>query len=261
MSTMIYHSNASKEVKPDIVGLGISLTEKAQTAKEAITNLNNNRNLVKTFIIGKRSYQPDSYHQANVNIRKVTYKEYYYVDAKKHQISESEYNNLNQTLRNNYTRKVKENFLYYEASLNLVAVLDFGDTVITDLMDVFNMCTEKEFKCNYEHTISDKLRDTTMQELYTICINQGVEAVQNIVNGLNFTTSKEVNLIEVRDPAATSVPRASDNMIRKAAMCMDEACYGASAYEPEQIIMPELLEELFNNNIELTKSLDLTLDF
>lgn len=260
MSTMIYHSNASKEVKPDIVGLSISLNEKAQTAKEAIANLNNNRNLVKTFIIGKRSYQPDSYHQANVNIRKVTYKEYYYVDAKKNPISELEYNKLNQTMRNNYTRKMKENFLYYEASLNLVAVLDFGDTVITDLMDVFNMCTEKEFKCDYHHTISDKLRDKTMQELYTICINQGVEAVQNIVNGLNFTTSKEVNLIEVRDPAATSVPSTND-IIRKSAMCMDEACYSASGYEPEQIIMPELLEELFNNNIELTKSLDLTLDF
>ena len=261
MSTMIYHSNASKEVKPNIVGLGISLTEKAQTAKEAISNLNNNRNLVKTFIIGKKSYQLDSYHQANVNIRKVTYKEYYYVDDKNHQISDLEYNKLNQELRNNYTRKMQEKFLCYEASLNLVAVLDFGDTVITDLMDIFNMCTEKEFKCEYQHTISDKLRDTTMQELYTICINQGVEAVQNIVNGLNFNTSKEVRLVEVRDPAATSIPRYDESMISKSAMCMDEVCYGAPGYEPEQIIMPELLEELFNNNIELTKSLDLKLDF
>lgn len=42
---------------------------------------------------------------------------------------------------------------------------------------------------------------------------------------------------------------------------MDEAYLGASAYEPEQIITPELLEELFNNNIELKKSLDLTLEF
>lgn len=261
MSTMIYHSNASKEVKPDIVGLSISLNEKAQTAKEAIANLNNNRNLVKTFIIGKKSYQPDSYHQANVNIRKITYKEYYYIDAKNRRISESEYNNLNQELRNNYTRKMKEKFLHYEASLNLVAVLNFCDTVVEDLMDIFNMCTEKEFKCDYQHTISDKLRNDTMQELYTICINQGFDAVQNIVNGLNFTTSKEVRLVEVRDPAATSVPRYDESMISKSSMCMDTACFGVPSYEPEQIIMPELLEELFNNNIELTKSLDMKLEF
>ena len=101
-----------------------------------------------------------------------------------------------------------------------------------------------------------------MQELYTKCINQGVVAVQNIVNNLNFATSKEVKLLEVRDPAAVSTPTRYDGAVmRKSAMCMDEECFGASAYEPEQIITPELLEELFNNNIELKKSLDLTLEF
>ena len=103
------------------------------------------------------------------------------------------------------------------------------------------MCTEKDFKCDYTHDISDELRNTTMQELYTKCINQGVKSVQTIVNGLDFRNNSVVILREVRDPAAKSVPTSYDGaMIRKSAMCMDEACIGSSAYEPEEIITPEL---------------------
>lgn len=264
-TVMIYNSVVTTEVKPDIVGLIIKLNAKCKTAKEAADKINEDRNLAKTFISSKASYRADSYHQTDFNLTKRTYRETYYVrkDNKNSEISQTEYDNLSQVNRNEYTRMTREHFLYYEANLSLVAVLNYGDTVVTDLMGIFNMCTEKDFKCDYEHAISDELEDTTMQELYTKCINQGVAAVQNIVNNLNFATSKEVKLLEVRDPAASSTPTRYDGaMMRKSAMCMmeEDAAFGA-AYEPEQIITPELLEELFNNNIELKKSLDLTLDF
>lgn len=263
-TVMIYNSVATKEVKPDVVGLMIRLNAKCKTAKEAADKINEDRNLAKTFITNKESYRTDSYHQTDFNLRKQTYRETYYVrkNNDKTEISQEEWNNLSQVNRNEYTRMTREHFLYYEANLSLVSVLNYGDTVVTDLMGIFNMCTEKDFKCDYEHAISDELEDATMQELYTKCINQGVVAVQNIVNHLNFVTSKEVKLLEVRDPAAISTPTHYDGaMMRKSAMCMEDACLGASAYEPEQIITPELLEELFNNNIELKKSLDLTLEF
>lgn len=263
-TVMIYNSVATKEVKPDVVGLMIRLNAKCKTAKEAADKINEDRNLAKTFITGRTSYRADSYHQTDFNLRKQTYRETYYVrkDNNKTEISEEEWKNLSQVNRNEYVRSTREHFLYYEANLSLVAVLNYSDTVVNDLMSIFNMCTEKDFKCDYEHAISDELEDATMQELYTKCINQGVFAVQNIVNKLKFITSKEVKLLEVRDPAAVSTPTRYDGAVmRKSAMCMDEAYLGASAYEPEQIITPELLEELFNNNIELKKSLDLTLEF
>lgn len=263
-TVMIYNSVATKEVKPDVVGLMIRLNAKCKTAKEAADKINEDRNLAKTFITGRAYYRSYSYHQTDFNLRKQTYSEIYYVrkDSKKTELSEEEWKNLSQVHRNEYIRATREHFLYYESNLSLVAVLNYGDTVVNDLMSIFNMCTEKDFKCDYEHAISDELKDAIMQELYTKCINRGVAAVQNIVNKLNFATSKEVKLLEVRDPAAVSTPtRYEGAVMRKSAMCMDEAYLGASAYEPEQIITPELLEELFNNNIELKKSLDLTLDF
>jgi len=263
MSTiMIYNSVASKEVKPDIVNLTIRMNAKCQTAKEASDKINEDRNTAKTYITAKKSYKPDSYHQIDFNLRKQTYRETYYVCNTKpnQEISQDEYDTLSQTVRNEYTRKVRDVFLYYEANLTLTVVLNYGDTVVEDLMTIFNMCTEKDFKCDYVHNISDELRNTTMQELYTKCINQGVSSVQAIVGGLDFRNNAEVILREVRDPAAKSVP-VYDSSIRTSAMCMDDMMLGASAYEPEEIITPELLEELFNNNIELRKSLDLTLEF
>ena len=261
---MIYNSVATKEVKPDIVSLTISMNAKCQTAKEASDKINEDRNTAKTYITAKKSYKPDSYHQIDFNLKKRTYSEPYYVhnDNSSKEISQTEYDKLTQNMRIKYTRKIREKFLYYEANLTLTVVLNYGDTVVEDLMTIFNMCTEKDFKCDYTHSISDELRNTTMQELYTKCINQGVSSVQNIVNGLNFKTDSVVILREVRDPAAKSV--STDYVgfgMKEAALCADNAYFNRSEYEPEQIITPERLEELFNNNIELRKSLDLTLEF
>ena len=262
-TVMIYNSVASKEVKPDIVGLGITLNSKADTAKEAIKKINENRNIAKTFITSKASYRPDSYHQMNVDLKKRTVREYYYIHKETgKEISQKEFDKLNQIKRNDYDSRTRERFLYYEAILDLIAVLNYGDTVITDFMDIFNMCAEKEFKCEYQHTISDELEKATKQELYTECINQGVKAVKTIVNGLDFVENHTVTLLEVRDPAAVSTPARYGAAKMSKNLCMEEMCFdGAAAYEPEEIIMPELLEELFNNNIELKKSLDLTLEF
>lgn len=262
MSIIIYHSVAEKEVKPDIVALGISLNAKAQTAKEAINLINEDRNTAKTYITGKKSYRPDSYHQMAVDLKKRTLREYYYVHkTTKVEISKEEYDSLAQVHRNEYDSRSKEKFLYYEATLNLVAVLNYGETAVADLMTIFDMCTEKNFRCDYEHTISDELTKATNQELYAICINQGVKEVQTIANNLEFLEQPKVHLLEVLDPAATTAPRYEMSAMKaKRSACMDEMSIGA-AYEPEQIIMPELIEELFNNNIELKKSLDLKLEF
>ena len=52
------------------------------------------------------------------------------------------------------------------------------------------MCTEKHFDYRYKHEVSSKLKEATMQELYSECINKGVADVQKIINGLDFVVSK-----------------------------------------------------------------------
>lgn len=263
MSIMIYHSIATKEVKPDIVNLSITLNSKAQTAKEAISKLNEDRNTAKNYITSKKSYRPDSYHQMDVDLKKRTIREYYYVHIiTNKEISQNEYEKLNQEEKNKYNNRSREKFLYYEAILHLVSILNYSETTVEDLMNIFNMCTEKDLKCEYQHTISNELNKSTEQELYAMCINQGVKEVQNIANKLNFLEQPKVHLLEVLDLAATAVPKYNQmGMVSKQTMYMEEACCGVPKYEPEQIIMPELLEELFNNNIEFTKSLDMKLEF
>ena len=49
-TTMIYNSKAMKEVKPDIVSICISFSEKADTAKEAIDKLTESRSLAKNLL-------------------------------------------------------------------------------------------------------------------------------------------------------------------------------------------------------------------
>ena len=68
-------------------------------------------------------------------------------------------------------------------------------------------------------------------------------------------------MIEICNPDAVATNNYDRGMIMKSKNCMMEESSICSSYEPEQIITPELIEELFNNNIELTKSLDLKLSF
>ena len=261
-TTMIYNSKAVKEVKPDIVGIGISFSEKADTAKEAIDKLTESRFLAKKFITSKKSFQKDSYHQFNFGIHKRVYRESYLVNTTDNsEISDQEYNSIPQTVRQSYSRKIREKFLYYEATIDVIAVLEYGDTTVKDLIDILNMCTEKHFDCRYKHEVSSKLKEAIMQELYAECINKGVAEVQKIINGLDFIVSKKVYLIEIYDPDAVATNNYDSRMIMKSKNCMMEESSICSSYEPEQIITPELIEELFNNNIELTKSLDLKLSF
>ena len=66
---MLYHSETSTLAKPDIVDFTIRMSKKAQTAKDAVTELNVSRALATDYIKGLKSYRPESFKQENIDLR------------------------------------------------------------------------------------------------------------------------------------------------------------------------------------------------
>lgn len=271
-TTMIYHSSATKKVKPDVANLFVALKSQEQTPRAAVEKINEDRELIKQFAESKGSFKSGSYQQMNVDVTKKTRRiQYYHCDAPKFgtqaDITVEQYNRLGEKERALYTPRYRDEFLYWEASLNLSFTLEYVESIVDDIVAIFNMCTEKEFRCTYDITVAKEMRNSTEQALYVDCINSGVSTVRNIVSGIeHFKGSRDdVRLIEVRDPAAVAPAVGGYRSAKRSTglemdMCCSEMCLD-DGYEPEQIIMPELIAELFNNDVEIAKSLDLVFEF
>lgn len=257
-TVMIYNSVASTFVKPDSVELTIRFKSFNENSSDAVKNINEKRQLIKKFISEKRSYQPDSYRQYSLDLKKKYYKEYYFKNTNTgNKITEEAYNLLSVDERVIYSRHSIDKMLGYEANLMITVSLAYGETVVKDLVNIFNACIELDAICTYNHTISKTIVDDTMKDLYTKCINNGIENVQKIVDGLNIRNNS-IFLTRISDSTLSGMQN-SDRMFSAKATMYDAAVN--SSYEPELVVMPELIEELFNNNIELTKSLDLEFEF
>lgn len=264
MSTMLYNSKAFVVVKPDTAKLNITLVAREKTSREAIESVNAKRELVKAYASDKDSFIEDSYHQHDINVRKYENSILYYhradnTDEAQDNITMAQYNALPETERVIYEPRNRKEFLYWQAVIRLSLALRYNTSTVEDLVGIFNMCTEKQFDCQYDITVSDSRRRDVGQQLYVNCINQGVKQVQEIANKIECKQSPTVNLLEIRDPDATAMPavRTSRSTVCKEAVCFDSA----EAYEPERIIIPELVAELFNNGVEITKTLDLLFEF
>ncbi len=255
MGTIInYTSTVRTYVKPNIVKIDINVIDKADTSKEAANKLNEHRKLINTFVSDKISYKINSLKQNSFNLVKVTDKEHWYKNNKTGKtISETHYKALSDIDRLNYSTYIEEKFLYYEAQFSISFILTQNNTVVDDLVSIFNMCIENNFYCNYKHTISDNLYENTMHELYANCINKGMIDIKCIINQLNFT-NVDINTIKL------NIIKESDNGLSHIHKNTSFEC-SRSIYEPEKIIIPELVTELFNNNIELEKSLELQVEF
>lgn len=261
-----YSSTTSTFVKPNVLNISVSIKHNADTAKEVSTMINNDLHILKDLVIGSKSYDTDSFRQNNLNIRRLTVKVIYYEDENGKRISENEYSKLNRyTSTAKYTPKYEYKFAGYEGSIYITAVLKYCDTVVDDLVKIFNLSVEKEWICNYTHDISKDLYDSTMQSLYSKCINQGLANVRTIVDNIDDCNSESVSLISIVDPSTrnTDFSYGSSDMLRSKskAMKFDDVDGFYATAPTETIIMPELIEGLFNNNIELSKSLDLMLEF
>ena len=259
---LLIQSIATKEVKPNIVELSIYISEKDKDAKEVIRKINNKKETTKYYIMDRISYKKDSYKQSTINFRKVTNQEEYYTDGK-HMISRKEYSNLSGQKQQAYTITHKETLLYYEASLNISASLTYEenatnekatvDQVIQDFTNIYNMSIENNYKCRYNQTISKEMSETIQNDLYVDCINKGMAKVIYIAKGVADFKPDGIKLLQINETSTYDNPINNNYSMRKAAtkLSLD------SSYTPEQYMMPELIADVFDNKLTISKSLDL----
>ena len=259
-TTMTYNSKACQSVKADIVNIDCNITRQDKDLTTVINQANECRNKIKTFITEEcESFNntPDSYSQTSINISRRTTREYYYKSGDV-EISETDYKHLPQAEKSKYEQFYKDKFLYYEASLHINAVLDAANpNVAKNICYLLHEAMFNKYTCKYSLTLSTDLYNSTLQDLYAVCMNQGMANITNIVNKLNFTANCNIKLLEVRDPAATSANTAFE---------MDRMCknarIGSVPEEETIIILEDLVQDIVENTyIPVTKALDLRVEF
>lgn len=252
---MLIQSKATKSVKPDIVEVGIDITERGKLAKEVIDLVNRKREQAKNYMLTKESTLKDSYTQTNISIRKITNRKYYYTKGDK-SISEEEYSKLSFELQREWERQIKDEFLCYSANLHMGVELSYGETVVNDLVGIYNMALENDMRCTYRHTISEQLEREINNDLFIECVNQGITDVDYIICGINSMNKENVKLLKIVD---TNVSDDRDYGMRYSkSACLESTT--TNMYEPENIMMPELIADVFENTIELSRSIDMTFE-
>ena len=264
MAKMKYEKTITKLVKPSVVNLHITIMREGKDAIKVLSDLNNIRELCKDFIISKKSYKENSYKQFNVNFMKLYKNKTVYKNKNKASdlLSEDEYKNLKiQEL----TIKEKKSIIYekmdikvfdkYEASIVVTAALNNSDTVIDDFTNIINMAIDKKLTCTYDYNITDNEQHKYDLELYTECVNEGINEIKEIISGFNFKHN-DINLLSISTDSEYGNTTFGIERTSKYSKRLD-----TSYYEPEQYFIPDLIKELFNNNIELKKTLILFVEF
>lgn len=251
---MLYNSTATKSVPPNIVELSMVIERTEITAKYVIDSIHKIRDLAKDFIMRQESYVKDSYKQTAINLKKIVEKEVYYEHkTTKEKIDVMTYESMKATIAPNFEKKVEEKFIGYKATVYLNATIQYCESAVNDFANISNMSIENDIRLNYNFTLSKDLKDEVMQDLYAACINDGMKNILAIVNKTE-SLKGPVHIVEIIDP--DSVPNNYSFSSAKN-MSIDSA---NSMYIPEQIISIELVQDLFNNNIVFSKSLDLKVE-
>ena len=248
---MKFNSEATKYIKPNIVNITISISSNQNNAKDAINEINTKRSKAKNSILNKSSYRSDSYHQSNISIRKLIDTETYYVHVENDTcISEKDYKELpfgTQTLYRPAKRNVE---LGYMAHLTISAILDYKDTTVDDIIDIFNMSIASEINFKYEHAISDEFSKEIYKSLYAECVNTGLEDIKNTLSTIYVYKDKEFNILSIEDTNNTATYESD----------MHYRCMAAAPPQEEQFVMPELIEDMFNNTKKISRSLTITIE-
>ena len=250
MAQMVYPCSAEIRVKPSIVNIGFLICKSNEDPKQVINELNKTINLVKDYCTSRPSYRKDSYSQSNINVRQDIHKFDVYVNTENNKIIDvTAYLKLSANEQAKYIPQRKEEFLGYIVSTTIEIILNNDDTVIDDFTNIVNMAVENDIKVEYEHNILPEERHTYMKKLYAQCVNQGMRDIVEIVTN-----------IDVFDPKTLKIEEIVENFGRTGALIADKYCssdLASASYEPEQYFVPEIIKELFNNNIVLSKQLEL----
>lgn len=257
MAIITYNSNVVKEIKPTIVEVSIMAFGEGKTAKEAIDAIIKQRKIIKEFILSKNSYKKDSYKQTKIDLIKKNHKVYkYYLKDPEYNlktcIDSEEYNKLSSMLKTKYYSVENTEFDKYVANISIYAILNNNDTVINDFVDIFNLATSLDFKCVYNHNVLSTEKTEIDMNLYAECINNGMQYIRGVIGNTELSF-RDIKLLEISD---TNSNYSFSNNVLKSSCYKEENTY----YNTEQIVIPELIEDLFNNNIEFSKTLSMKIE-
>lgn len=254
---MTMNSEQKLTVKPDIVRIRLSANISGMDINEITEEINSIRGTIKEAILSKKSYQSSSFKQNSLNIAKHVNTERIYglPEDESSYISETDYKELPYNIRNKYKLiKIDNKFTGYSSNLNISAVLAISDTTVEDFIDLYELSIKRNLNFYYDCALSDKLSDSTMETLYAQCISDGIAKIEHIVSRVNSMKNRIINIVEIIDPEAIS--------------CSEDVAYARSAIRSadmardtsEQIIIPELIEDIFNNTREVSYNLTIKAD-
>lgn len=249
MAKISYISNVTIEKKPTVIFMNFMITETDESSKAVVKKINKKRIDLKKFVQNRSSYREDSYKQTTIHIRRLENKVYYYENDNGDIISYEEYNNLPGSERMSYSKKFRTDFMGYQASLNISIILNNSETVVKDFSAITSMSVKKDINCDFDCGILPEEQDNINKQLYIECSTKGIKAIHEIAKGIGgqYYTDK-TTIISIMDPAVTS-PYNADIQYERAMK--------TASIPEEPIITPEIIEDIFNNNVTFTKKLEI----
>lgn len=250
MPNFSFSSSVEEYIKANELHVNLILKTESKELSEAINTINKSKDFYKELIINTSSYKSDSYKQTKLDVFKMIHTEYLYKHVKDGTLlSEEEYTYSSE--KSLYTKIKKEDFLGYRVTLNLYSIFTYNDNLVKEFAKFYNsvLIDSTVYKCNYEVLPSIELSKATKLKLYGNCIKQLTEDLKVIINTIG--PNARVNRI-------TNITENSDHRSYGSDLCVEAAMpkYVRAGSQPEEpIVTPDLLEELFNNNIRISLTL------
>lgn len=253
MTEMTMTSSKTINVKPSILELTICIKQLDEKQKKAADMTLESLSSIKDIITEKQSYQKNSWQQTSVTFKRNTYQYIYYENSNNNKdiISQETFNSAPATVQHQYNKKYKTKLLNYSAIIFVSCILDNTDTIVNDFTDILNMISSKEqFSITYKHTLTNEEYKFLYDQLTADCINNGIKDAKELASKVSIFDPDKVNILEIVDNS-----NINNNMVYKAAR------RSSNEEEIETIIEPELVQDLFDTNIEISKSLMLKIRF
>lgn len=272
MSTdMRYISNSHIFVKPELVKLTFTIRKFNKDQKTSIKEFHNSLNQLKTMILNSNSYILSDPMTENYNVTQFYVKKQVHTQVKLVCSNTKESVIISNDLYKKYAQSHTLDLIpkisctlsdcdspefmevidgYTTSALVTASFLISADSVIDDILKIVNFCLLNDIDCKYNLTLSEKNRVKYMDSLYIDCVNNGVSNIKHIVNNLPFE-NPDFTVHEITDPTVSNY----GGMMRCANVSEMADCDRNS--NSDILLTRELLEELFNINIELSKSVEI----
>ena len=248
-TTLSFHSEATKELYPDIIKVRITIYTMGKVQKDVLSELEDKLTFIREFVTKLSTYQNESYSQTSMKTK------------------------TDGTRKRNYTEKITG----YRSEVSVHFILNFDkDKSVRDMVDLINMSIDKDIDCGHNFEVSPELAQKTYDELYIQAVNDGVKATQNKISQIDYFKGKQLYLDTITDYSArvatpnekrwdptptiqSSVKMLNDSRLKKRLAILEEAeadmecidtpmySFADGLYAPEELVTASTIMWLFNN--------------